>query len=253
MFPRCAISKKKILAMLLIILVCMAAPLFAFQFEPLTQSFTVSGAESMRTYTITNDSDQPIAITVSALIREQDAEGNELNSDATQYFSIQPAKAIINAQSSLVVRVQYRGPKTVTRELSFRIKAEQVPYSQGRTSTNQSMFNFLYIYNASAYVTPSRITERVAVSKVAAGVTPDTLAITLTNAGTVHQILNEAIITIQDALGNTVSLTGVDALPGISGNNILAGKTWTKEVPWPAGLEKNSQYRATITYNYSAT
>jgi len=57
---------------------------------------------------------------------------------------------------------------------------------------------------------------------------------------------------VQDANGNIVKLTGSEALPEIYGTNILAGKTWTKNVPWPEGLSHNSTYRAGITYNYSA-
>ncbi len=240
----------KRVALTILVLMLFASPVFAFQFEPLTQTFAVSGAEATRTYTITNDSDEVIAVTVSALTRDQDAKGAEVNQDASRYFSIQPAKILIQPQSAQIVRVQYRGPKTVTTELSFRIKAEQVPYSQGRSSTNKSMFNFLYIYNASAYVNPAKVTENVIVSKVVdAG---DNLAITLTNAGTVHQLLNEAKITVQDAKGQVVTLTGSEMLPEIFGTNILARKTWTKTVPWPEGLTHNSTYKATIDYNYSA-
>ncbi|MBR1918543.1 MAG: molecular chaperone [Spirochaetales bacterium] len=240
----------KRLAMIFAVLMLLASPVFAFQFEPLTQTFAVSGAEATRTYTITNDSDEVIAVTVSALTRDQDGSGAEVNQDASRYFSIQPAKILIQPQSAQIVRVQYRGPKTVTTELSFRIKAEQVPYSQGRSSTNKSMFNFLYIYNASAYVKPAKVTENVIVSKVMES--SDNLALTLTNAGTVHQLLNEAKITIQDASGKVVTLTGTEMLPEIYGTNILARKTWTKTVPWPEGLSRGSSYKATIEYNYSA-
>ena len=112
------------------------------------------------------------------------------------------------------------------------------------------MFNFLYIYNASAYVKPAKVTENVIVSKVMES--SDNLALTLTNAGTVHQLLNEAKITIQDASGKVVTLTGTEMLPEIYGTNILARKTWTKTVPWPEGLSRGSSYKATIEYNYSA-
>ena len=97
--------------------------LAAYQFSPLEQSFQPSGAESTKTYTIVNDSNDSIAISISALIRDQDAQGNEVNSPADAYFSIVPNKLVVPPQSSWVVRVQYRGPRTVTNELSFRLKA----------------------------------------------------------------------------------------------------------------------------------
>lgn len=241
---------KKTLAVLALLIIAVLE-VFAFQFEPLTQSFSVSGSSSTRTYTITNDSDETIAVTVSALVRDQDSAGAEVNKDGSAYFSIQPAKVLIQPQSAQIIRVQYRGPKTVTRELSFRIKAEQIPYSQGRSSTNTSMFNFLYVYNASAYVTPTKVTEKVVLSKAAED-GEGKLALTFANAGTVHQLLNEAVVTVTDAAGHTVTLTGAEALPDIYGINILAGKTWTKSVPWPEGLDRGSTYRASLSYSYSA-
>lgn len=241
--------KLNFLGSLILLLAACCSPLFAFQFEPLVQNFDVSGPDATKTFTITNDSDDIIAVVVSALVRTQDAEGNEVNSDASRYFNIQPSRILIQPQSSQIVRVQYRGPRTLPQELSFRIVAEQIPYSQGRTSSSGSMFNFLYVFRSSAYVLPSEIRENVAV----AGVVDNgdgTLAITLTNNGNVHQILYDAQLTLQDASGNTVTLSGSDALPGISGSNILAGATWTKSIPLPEGLEGGSSYRASLSYDF---
>lgn len=229
------------------ILVCTTA--FAFQFEPLVQTFDVSGANATKTFTVTNDSDDIIAVVVSALVRTQDEQGNEVNSDASRYFNIQPARILIQPQSSQIVRVQYRGPRTVTRELSFRIVAEQIPYSQGRIASAGSMFNFLYVFRASAYVLPSQIQESVVVTGLADN-GDGTLAVTLTNNGNVHQILYDCELTLQDAQGGTITLTGSDALPGISGSNILAGSSWTKNIPFPQGLAAGSTYKASLDYNF---
>lgn len=230
-------------------LLLLATNLFAFQFSPLSQVYEVSGAGAAKTYTITNDSDEPIAVEVSALRRDQDENGNEVNADASAYFSIQPARSIIQPQKSLIVRVQYRGPKTVTSELSFRIKAEQIQYSQGKATTNQSMFNFLYVYISSAYVEPSKVMEKVVVSSISQSEDGD-LNLKLTNAGTVHQVLNDLILNIMDADGNLVELSTVEQLPEVSGMNLLARKSVTKTIPWPEGLAKNSTYKATVKYNF---
>lgn len=243
------LNKSKFLILMVSILL-VTSNLFAFQFSPLTQVFTVKGADATKTYTITNDSDEPIAVEVTSLRRDQDANGQEVNTDASAYFSIQPARSIIQPQSSLIVRVQYRGPQTVTSELPFRIKAEQIQYSQGRTTTNQSMFNFLYVYISSAYVEPSKVTERVVVSSISEAA-DGTMAIKLTNAGTVHQVLNELTVNIMDGDGNVVTLSGAEALPELTGLNLLSRKAVTKNVPWPEGLAKNSTYKATITYDFS--
>ena len=184
-------STKRVVLTLGLLLLLLSS-VHAYQFSPLEQSFQPTGAESTKTYTIVNDSNDSIAISISALIRDQDAQGNEVNTPADAYFSIVPNKLVVPPQSSWVVRVQYRGPRTVTNELSFRLKAEQIPYSQGRASTDKGMFNFLYIYTTSLYVLPSRVVENVAIRSVAASTMDDgspALAVTLANLGTVHQCL----------------------------------------------------------------
>ncbi len=241
--------RHKPLVAFFIVLILACTSLFAFQFEPLVQTFDVSGANATKTFTITNDSDDIIAVVVSALVRTQDADGNEVNSDASRYFNIQPARILIQPQSSQIVRGQYRGPRTVTRELSFRIVAEQIPYSQGRIASSGSMFNFLYVFRASAYVLPSQISQGVSIAAVTDN-GDGTLAVTLRNDGNVHQILYDCVLTLQDASGNIVTLSGSDALPGISGSNILAGAAWTKSIPLPEGLDAGSAYRASISYNF---
>ena len=214
-------STKRVVLTLGLLLLLLSS-VHAYQFSPLEQSFQPTGAESTKTYTIVNDSNDSIAISISALIRDQDAQGNEVNTPADAYFSIVPNKLVVPPQSSWVVRVQYRGPRTVTNELSFRLKAEQIPYSQGRASTDKGMFNFLYIYTTSLYVLPSRGVENVAIRSVAASTTDDgspALAVTLANLGTVHQLLISAVVEIKDSKGNSVVLQGAEALPGIDGMN----------------------------------
>ena len=233
--------------------VLLLASVYAYQFSPLEQTFQPSGAESSKTYTIVNDSNDSIAISISALTRDQDAQGNEINTPADAYFSIVPNKLVVPPQSSWVVRVQYRGPRTVTNELAFRLKAEQIPYSQGRASTDKGMFNFLYIYTTSLYVAPTRVVESVAVRSLAPATLEDGspgLAVTVANLGTVHQLLIAATLEIRDSKGNSVVLEGQDALGTLDGMNLLARKSVTKTIPWPDGLSREAgvSYQATIKY-----
>ena len=232
-----------------LVLLFISSALMAYQLSPLNVTYAPTGADSAKVYTITNDSDSPIAIEVTAEQRIIDLDGNEVNQDGSAYFSIQPSRMIIPADTTQLVRVQYRGPSTVTRELSFRIVAEQIPYSQGRIASSGSMFNFLYVFRASAYVLPSRVQENVQVSSVVDN-GDGTLAVTLTNNGNVHQILYDCEIRIRDGEGGEVTLSGSDALPGISGSNILAGMSWTKDVPMPEGLASGSTYSASIDYDF---
>ena len=90
------VKKNLLLVMLLLVTICFAS---AFQFSPLEQTFEPSGEKATQTYTIVNDSDDQIAISLSVLSRDQDAEGNEVRADASKEFLISPSKVIVNPKS----------------------------------------------------------------------------------------------------------------------------------------------------------
>ena len=118
-------------AAVLFVLLLLPFTLMAYQLSPLNVTYDPSGAGSAKVYTIVNDSDSLIAIEIQAMRRYIDIDGEEYTEEAPQYFSIQPAKMIIMPDSTQLVRVQYRGPSTVTKELSFRIISEQIPMPRG--------------------------------------------------------------------------------------------------------------------------
>ncbi|MDD2296976.1 MAG: fimbria/pilus periplasmic chaperone [Sphaerochaetaceae bacterium] len=251
-------KRRKILILVLLLSVCVITPIFAFQFSPLEQTFAPSGANSTKTYTIVNDSDDSIAVEISALTRDIDTAGREKNENATAYFSIVPSKVILRPQSSQIVRVQYRGPRTVPTELAFRLRAEQIPYSQGRATEGQSMFNFLYVYTTSLYISPARDVVKVQVEQAKPTVTAEgrqVMSLTVSNTGTIHQILNGVKVeVINNQTRQSVVYEGA-ALGFVNGLNLLAGKTAIVQVAWPQNIQfptnlKDAEkvFTAKITY-----
>ena len=234
---------------LLFLLTFMSLALFAYQFSPLNVTFEPSGGGSAKVYTIVNDSDSAIAIEVSAVKRSITIDGEEYNEDASQYFTIQPSKMIINPQSTQLVRVQYRGPRTVTEELSFRIISEQIPYSTGAKSEGEGqMISFLFVYSTSAYVQPGKIVEKV---ETAASINEDgKLEIVFTNKGSVHQLLNDLSVTIKGNNGSNYTLTDED-MGAIKGSNLLCGASLRIVMDVPSALSGAKSFTPEIKYNYS--
>ena len=234
---------------LLFLLTFMSLALFAYQFSPLNVTFEPSGGGSAKVYTIVNDSDSAIAIEVSAVKRSITIDGEEYNEDASQYFTIQPSKMIINPQSTQLVRVQYRGPRTVTEELSFRIISEQIPYSTGAKSEGEGqMISFLFVYSTSAYVQPGKIVEKV---ETTASINEDgKLEIVFTNKGSVHQLLNDLSVTIKGNNGSNYSLTDED-MGAIKGSNLLCGASLRIVMDVPSALSGAKSFTPEIKYNYS--
>lgn len=234
---------------LLFLLTFMSLALFAYQFSPLNVTFEPSGGGSAKVYTIVNDSDSAIAIEVSAVKRSITIDGEEYNEDASQYFTIQPSKMIINPQSTQLVRVQYRGPRTVTEELSFRIISEQIPYSTGAKSEGEGqMISFLFVYSTSAYVQPGKIVEKV---ETTASINEDEkLEIVFTNKGSVHQLLNDLSVTIKGNNGSNYTLTDED-MGAIKGSNLLCGASLRIVMDVPSALSGAKSFTPEIKYNYS--
>ena len=234
---------------LLFLLTFMSLALFAYQFSPLNVTFEPSGGGSAKVYTIINDSDSAIAIEVSAVKRSITIDGEEYNEDASQYFTIQPSKMIINPQSTQLVRVQYRGPRTVTEELSFRIISEQIPYSTGAKSEGEGqMISFLFVYSTSAYVQPGKIVEKV---ETTASINEDEkLEIVFTNKGSVHQLLNDLSVTIKGNNGSNYTLTDED-MGAIKGSNLLCGASLRIVMDVPSALSGAKSFTPEIKYNYS--
>ena len=245
------VKKSILFLMLLTVTICIAS---AFQFSPLEQTFSPSGEKATQTYTIVNDSDETIAIRLSVFARSQDAEGNEVRTDASSKFIISPANVIVYPQSTQIVRVQYRGSSSiVTVEESYRLIAEQIPYSQGKSQSTQSMFNFLYVYATSLYVSPSETKISVDIPRIKARVDENgnqVMDVTIRNQGNVHQILLDAELTVSGTSGS-VTLFGSEQLPGIDSINVLARKAITKTIPWPEGLAfvEGGSYKGTLKYS----
>ena len=223
--------------------------LMAYQLSPLNVTYDPTGAGSAKVYTIVNDSDSPIAIEVRAEQRIIDIDGNEANQDGSAYFSIQPNRMIIRPDSTQLVRVQYRGPQTVTKELSFRIISEQIPMPRGaQDAESGQMISFLFVYSTSAYVKPSRIVESVTPSVT---VTDDgKLEVVLENTGSVHQMLNTLSITLAGDNGEEYVLIEEELAP-LVGQNLLTDSRLRTIIDTPSSLADAESITAEISYDFS--
>ncbi len=237
-------KKSKLMSLAIIMLLMCSSSLFAYQLSPLSATYAPTGADSAKVYTITNDSDSPIAIEMKVMKRMIDKDGKEVNEAAPAYFSIQPSKMIIKPQSTQIVRVQYRGPRTVTKEMSFRIIAEQIAYSQGAASQSEGpMINFLFVYSTSAYVKPSK--EIVSIASSAA-IVDEGIKVRIANTGSVHQILTDLSITLSGN-GNTYALTE-EEIGDKDGMNLLTDSEVEILIPMPEELRGAGSITADVSY-----
>lgn len=241
-------KNKALFALVFTILFLLTPSVFAYQLSPLNVTYDPTGSNSQKVYTIVNDSDSPIAVELKAVKRNIDIDGTESNDDASAYFLIQPSKMIIKPQSTQLVRVVYRGPRTVTKELNFRIISEQIPYSVGVSQPESGqMISFLFVYSTSAYVKPSRIVEKVSATAVENA--DGKLEITFENNGSVHQLLNNLSVTVNGGSGSYL-LTDED-MGNIKGNNLLTDSKLRIVMDMPEILNDSTSYDVDFSYDYS--
>lgn len=241
-------KNKALFALVFTIIFLLTPSVFAYQLSPLNVTYDPTGSNSQKVYTIVNDSDSPIAVELKAVKRNMDIDGNESNDDASAYFLIQPSKMIIKPQSTQLVRVVYRGPRTVTKELNFRIISEQIPYSVGVSQPESGqMISFLFVYSTSAYVKPSRIVEKVSATAVENA--DGKLEITFENNGSVHQLLNNLSVTVNGGSGSYL-LTDED-MGNIKGNNLLTDSKLRIVMDMPEILNDSTSYDVDFSYDYS--
>jgi fimbrial chaperone protein len=237
--------KKLILVFFLLIFIL---PIYAFQFEPITQDFSPSGLNTRRSFQLINTSENPIAVKISMVYRKMDLYGVETLTDASKLFFVYPSQVIVQPASTQTVRVQWLGNPEVSMEQPFRIIAEQLPININR---DNSGVNILIAYHGTIYVIPDTFNfglEVISVRKDVNETGEDVLLLELENTGNTHIILEEPVIKIKNSSqilsDNEITLTA-ENLTGLTNENILAGKHRVFSVPWPAGL-KNGNLNATL-------
>jgi len=232
------------LILVAVFLISIAATATAFTFMPMSITISPSGANSIASFRITNDSSQQIAITIKAMMREIDENGNETNKPADNLFAIFPTRVVVQPNSFQNIKVQYKGNPSLSREVAYRIIAEQVPidFSQQQTSGVKVMFRYI----AALYVAPPNVSHKVSVTKVEYGEQESKKGffVTITNSGTRHAIINDPVMKIS---GSSFTITLKDvSVSAINCQNLLAGNVRKFFIPCEDAVP-GKNYTGTLT------
>lgn len=208
-----------------------AAPAFSFDFAPITQSFSPSGAGATQSFEVSNPGKQQIAVKITMVTRTMSENGTESYTPASNRFVVFPSQIVLQAGASQTVRVRWVGPADITSEQSYRIIAAQLPVNFGTTPQAGASINILFRYLGAVYIVPKGARPDVVIADARVGVGPDGkkgLFVSFRNKGTAHEILKDLTITVsgESTSGTSMSRTFDSAeLKGINGANVLAGST----------------------------
>ena len=225
--------------------------LFAFSFEPITQDFSPSGEGSSHVFRVVNTTEERIAVRVSIRPRRIEPNGAEIQGKESDEFVIYPRQMLLDPGARRSVRVAWRGSDSPSAELSYRIIAEQLPVNTGETPTTQGGGIVLtYRYEGSIYVVPPEARPDISLTTIGPSFLEGepALGITIENTGTRHGLLSNAVVEIATDPGGEAQLVlGPVDLPGLTGENMLAGSTRDFYIPIPDDLPEGPLYgRLTI-------
>jgi len=229
-------SRFSLLLAALFLLICIPAAQ-AFKLLPIRMEFEPSGRGANQAFRLENDSSNSVPVQISMLTRQMDLDGKETNAPAEDEFLVYPPQILLNPNQVQTVRVKWLGAPKPEKELAYRILAEQLPVNLEKEKAGGSRINLLVRYLGAVYIVPKGAKADVVLESAvpqtdAAG--KRQIELIFHNRGTAHSILRELRLKIQ-AGDKTVEL-GAEALPKVSGENLLAGQKRRFTIPWPEGL-----------------
>lgn len=224
---RCAFA-----TLLFVTLLCISHEAAALKISPFKASITPSTDKATQVFRIENNSNESAAIQVSVQTWAIAPNGEEINNDAEDDFSVFPAQMVLKPHESRAVRVQYLG-EMPDAEKAYRVLAEQIPINLQDTQNAGSGVKFLLRFKAGLYVTPIGAKSHVVVSGVEKQ--ENLVRITLNNKGTLHTLLREPVLRLETDAGETVTLDK-DQIKPMDSANMHAGIARSFDIEVPSGL-----------------
>lgn len=201
----------------------------ALQMNPLSLILKPSGGGAKQSVTVSNESNEPIAVQFSVMTRQQ-LNNKEIRKPADNDFMIYPPQMIIPARSTQKVRVEWLGAGQLPREKAYRLIAEQVYVSLD--NKNQTGVKMLMTLVGALYVQPNGMKSNLGVTSVKRH--GNQLAVTVANSGNRHRLMKYATLILRNG-SQTLTLKGKQ-LVGLDGNNVLGGSTKRFTIPLPKGF-----------------
>lgn len=186
----------------------------------MSSSIGIKGSDNNALFYLENDSNQPIAIQVSLAQRDMDINGIEKNSKIGNELSVYPSQLIIPANEKRSVKVIWTGSIVPTKELAYRLIAEQLPIDLEKKQNKKASIKVLLRYIAALYVKAEEYSSDITINEIK--IINKKLSIEVANTGKKHQVLSNLNLKFIDEKNKKETTFKPDDLKGMSGENILA-------------------------------
>jgi len=171
-------------------------------------------------YFLENDSDQAIAVQVSLAKREMDINGVESNPKISNELILYPTQLIIPPNEKRSVKVTWAGKDHPTKELAYRLIAEQLPIDLEKSKNKKASIKVLLRYIAALYVKDEDYDSEIKITEIK--ITDQKVSLQVENTGKQHQVLANLNLKFYDEKKKNEILLNQDDLKGMSGENVLA-------------------------------
>jgi fimbrial chaperone protein len=215
----------------------------AFTLIPMSTTFDPVGNGSAKSFRVENESSNQVDFQISMLTREMTEDGRETNQPAPSLFTVFPPQGTIKPGQSQTVRVVWKGDKNPTNELCFRIEAVELPINRV-PEKNKAEIKVLLRYLGAVYVRPRNAKPKLQVTGFTRTPT-NTYLMVVANIGNAHQPLQEPVLALTDAQGQTTKIS-TEQLSGIAGQNILGQHTRQFTLSLPPEYQAE-RYEAQLT------
>lgn len=226
------------------LIIACAASAQAFSFQPISQDFAPSGPDASHVFRVNNTTEERIAVQISVRPRRIEVDGTEIQGKESAEFIVYPRQMLLEPSEQRSVRVRWNGPSDIDVERSYRVIAEQVPVDFGEVRPAQgASIRLTYRYEGSLYVVPPGAVPAVHVKRVYRQPDDEMIILELENTGTRHALLRElSVFLMSEEEGDVRVVLGPNELPGVAGENMLAGSVRRFAVPAPADLWSGPMY-----------
>jgi len=215
----------------------------AFELKPLYANLKPSGPGSEQVFRITNNHDKPIAVQFKMTTREQHSDGTESKHPADDLFMVYPPQAVIPVNKTQKVRVQWLGDHSPSKELAYRLIAEQVPVTLDKEQKTGVQMVMTLV--GSVYIVPDGVAADLQISNLQQ--VGNRLNFVVSNNGTQRAMMNNLSIQLSNG-SQQMTLSGAQ-VAGADGKNVLAGSNRSLSIPYPGGLSLGSGWQASLNYS----
>lgn len=222
----------------ILMFVGLCAPAQSYELEPIVIQLSAAGGGTVKTGTITNTHQEPIAIEIQIFQREQHPDGTETRTAEEDDIIVSPPQMVIPPGSSQSFKVRYIGDPAVTREKTYRLITEQLPIRLREEASGdvRATVSMKYRYEAALYVMPPerKPSYRLLGARPVEDEGKRFVELDIASEGNMRAILQQPEVILSTAEGEA-TLAGEAAQP-LDGLNILAGNHRIVRLPWPEDL-----------------